>query len=144
MRTTTFKVILVEDDADDRMLVDEAFKEIGYESNIKKLINGDFLFDYLGKIDKELYPSLIVLDNSLPKKTALDVLVQLKENKDYSHIPVVVYTTLISPHTKDQLLAAGAYACLQKGEAMQDIVEAAKWFRQLAEAQASGEELSQL
>ncbi len=141
MRTTTFKVVAVEDDADDRMLLDEAFKEIGYEADIKKLADGDVLFDYLGKIDKELYPSLIVLDNSLPRRTALDVLIQLKGNKEYNHIPVVIYTTMVSPHVKEQLLAAGALACLQKGGAMQEIVENVKWFREIAEAQAAGKQL---
>lgn len=141
MRKTTFKIIAVEDDADDRMLLDEAFKEIGYEADIKKLADGDFLFDYLSKIDKDLYPSLIVLDNSLPKKTALDILALLKENNDYKHIPVVVYTTMVSPTAKDQLLRAGAFACIQKGTAMEDLVTVAKWFRQIAEANAAGEEL---
>jgi CheY-like chemotaxis protein len=144
MRTATFKIIAVEDDADDRMLLDEAFKEIKYEADVKKLADGDLLFDYLGKIDKELYPSLIILDNSLPKKTAMDILLQLKENVDYRHIPVVIYSTLVSPLVKEQLLAAGAFACLKKGDAMQEIVETAKWFRQIAEAQAAGDELSQL
>jgi|GEM_PF-456335 len=141
MRTTTFKVVAVEDDEDDRMLLDEAFKEIGYEADIKKMPDGDVLFDYLGKIGKELYPSLIVLDNSLPRRSALDVLVQLKENKDYNHIPVVIYTTIVSPHVKEQLLAAGALSCLQKGGAMQEIVENVKWFREIAEAQAAGKQL---
>lgn len=45
---------------------------------------------------------------------------------------------MVSPHVKEQLLAAGALACLRKGEAMQEIVLVAKWFREIAEAQASG------
>ena len=143
MRNTTFKIIAVEDDADDRMLLDEAFKEIGYEADIKKVADGDFLFDYLDKIDKDLFPSLIVLDNSLPKRTALDILVLLKGNSDYKHIPVVVYTTMISPTAKEQLLEAGAFACVQKGTVMEELIKVAKWFRQIAEAKAAGEELPQ-
>ena len=141
MRTTTFKVLAVEDDADDRMLLDEAFIEIGYEAEIKKVTDGDVMFDYLGKIDSELYPSLIVLDNSLPKKSALDVLNLLKANEAYRDIPVVIYSTLISPHAEEQLLAAGAFACLEKGLALEHIAEAAKWFKQIAEAKAAGEAL---
>lgn len=141
MRTTTFKIIAVEDDADDRMIMDEAFKEIGYEGEIKKLPDGDALFDYLGKIDQDLYPSLIVLDNSLPRENALDLLVRLKENNGYQPIPVVIYSTTISPRVKDQLLAAGAFACLKKGEAIQEIVQAAKWFRQIAEEKSAGNAL---
>lgn len=144
MRTTTFKVLAVEDDADDRMLLDEAFKMIDYEAEIKKVADGDYLFDYLGKIDQELYPSLILLDNSLPKTTALEVLQQLKANAAFSAIPVVIYTTLISPSSRELLLAAGALAVLQKGLVMEDIVDDAKWFREIAEAQAAGRELPQL
>jgi CheY-like chemotaxis protein len=138
MSNITFKIIAVEDDADDRFLLDEAFKQIGYEADIKKLIDGDYLLEYLGKIEKEKYPSLIVLDNSLPKKNAVEILVQLKENKEYSHIPVIIYSTAMSLQQKEKLLALGAIACLKKGVAMHEIIEAATLFKQVAEAKSQG------
>lgn len=136
MRTSTFNIIAVEDDADDRILLDEAFKEIGYEAEIKKVANGDLLLDYLGKISRKLYPSLVILDNSLPNTTALEVLQHLKANAGYAHIPVVIYTTLVSPQVKEELLTAGALACLQKKSGMQAMIDDAKWFKEIAETQA--------
>lgn len=140
MRTNTFRILAVEDDVDDRMLLDEAFMAIHYEAEIKKMQDGDSLFDYLNKVEPALYPSLIILDNTLPKTSSLELLQQLKGNDAFAAIPVVIYTTLVSPEVKQKLLAAGALDCLQKKLAMREMVEDAKWFRDIAEAQAWGRE----
>ena len=66
MNGIPFSILIVEDDEDDRWIIDQAFIEIGYEAEVKKFINGEALFHYLEKIDNSVYPSLIVLDNTLP------------------------------------------------------------------------------
>jgi CheY-like chemotaxis protein len=33
-----FSILVVDDDEDDRIIIDEAFKEIGYEAEIKKFM----------------------------------------------------------------------------------------------------------
>ena len=61
-----FTILVVEDDQDDREIIDDAFKEVGYEAEVKKFKEGQALLRYLEQIDRSGYPSLIVLDNSLP------------------------------------------------------------------------------
>ena len=78
-------------------------------------------------------PSLIVLDNSLPEMEASEVLSLLKANPRYQSIPVVIYTTGISPSKKQQLMSLGAYACYEKGNSMREIIQLAKKFQQLAQ-----------
>lgn len=131
---TTFSILLVDDDQDDRMIIDEAFKEIGYESEVKKFINGTGLLQYLENIAPGLYPSLIVLDNTLPDWDAAALLLKLKENRAYQSIPVVVYTTALTPSKKEQLLSKGAYRCYEKGHSMPEIVALVKELREMAEA----------
>src|SRR5689334_3547857 len=92
-----FKILLVEDDPDDRFIIDEAFIAIGYEAEIKKFIDGDHLFQYLGQIESHQYPALIVLDSVLPRHDAVDILAILKKDPRYSGIRVIVYSTVISP-----------------------------------------------
>jgi CheY-like chemotaxis protein len=133
MKGLPFSILIVDDDEDDRMIIDEAFKEIGYECEIKKFIGGKALFHYLSQVEQELYPSLIVLDNTLPEMDAIDVVHKLKNNPKSKSIPVVVYTSGISPAKKDELLAAGVFTCIEKGAVMRDVVAVAKGLKRLAE-----------
>ena len=133
MKGLPFSILVVDDDEDDRIIIDEAFKEIGYESEIKKFIGGKALLHYLSQIDQDLYPSLIVLDNTLPEMDAMDVVLKLKNNPQSKSIPVVVYTSSISPAKKQELLDAGVFICIEKGSVMKEIVAVAKRLKRLAE-----------
>lgn len=129
-----FSILVVDDDPDDRVLIDEAFQQIGYESEVKKFVDGKSLLQYLEKVEPALYPSLIVLDNTLPELEATDILALLKENPAYKSIPVVIYTTGVSPSKKEKLLSQGAYACFEKGSSMQDLVRMAQELKRLSQS----------
>lgn len=128
-----FRILVVDDDEDDRFMINEAFAEIGYEAEVKKFTGGKMLLNYLKQLEPSLYPSLIVLDNTLPEMDAIGLLQILKNDPAYKNIPVVVYTTLLTPGKKQQLLAAGAQACLQKGNSMQELVQVATELKNMAE-----------
>lgn len=121
-----FSILVVDDDEDDRMIIDDAFAAIDFATEVKKFIDGKALFHYLDSIEASLYPSLIVLDNTLPELEASDILSVLKRNTAYKNIPVVVYTTTVSPAKRQQLLSMGAYACYQKGNTMQEVIALVK------------------
>ena len=128
-----FTILIVDDDLDDQQMIDEAFIEISYNTEVKKFLGGKALFRYLDKMEANMHPSLIVLDNSLPEMEASEVLSLLKANPRYQSIPVVIYTTGISPSKKQQLMSLGAYACYEKGNSMREIIQLAKKFQQLAQ-----------
>jgi len=50
MSVVTFLLLVVNDDEDDRFILDEAFKEIGYEAEVLKFHNGQMLLNYLEQI----------------------------------------------------------------------------------------------
>lgn len=129
-----FSILVVDDDEDDRVMIDEAFASIGFESEVKKFINGKALLHYLNSIHPSLYPSLIVLDNTLPELEATDILSVMKRSEIYRSIPIVVYTTIVSPSKMQQLLAMGAYACYEKGNTMQEIIAVAEELKQLSQS----------
>jgi CheY-like chemotaxis protein len=129
-----FTILLVDDDPDDRMIIDEAFMQIGYQTQVKKFIGGKALLHYLEQVEPALYPHLIVLDNTLPELDAAEILSILKSTPAYKHIPVAIYTTSLSPTKKEQLLAGGAYACFEKGNNMEQVVQLAKELKYLAES----------
>ena len=129
-----FSIIMAEDDEDDRIIIDEAFNEIAYGAEIKKFINGEALLRYLGQIDSSLYPSLIILDNTLPTLSATEMLTILKAKPEYQDIPVVIYTSSISPQKKRELLDLGAHSCIEKKSTMHDLVKLAQEFKEMAES----------
>jgi CheY-like chemotaxis protein len=137
MQAITFSILVVDDDEDDRLILDEAFKEIGYEQEVKKFIDGDSLIHYLNKIMPSEYPSLIVLDSALPKLDVTEILRLLKNNSQWKDIPVLVYSTSVSPSKREQLLNLGATACIEKGNVMQEVIAIAKEMRNRAEAESN-------
>src|ERR1043165_9106847 len=128
-----FCILVVDDDEDDRIMIDEAFKAIGIAADVKKFINAKALFHYLDNIGPPLYPSLIVLDNSLPEIEAADILSDLKGNDNYQSIPVVIYTSSLSPVKKQQLLSLGAYRCFEKGNTMKEIIAVAEELKHISQ-----------
>jgi response regulator RpfG family c-di-GMP phosphodiesterase len=129
-----FSILVVDEDADDRFFMDEAFKEIGYEAEVKKFINGEALLHYLEQIDMSVYPSLIVLNDQMVGSDTKNVLSQLKENPAYHHIPVIVYSGVVSPTRKEQLQSIGAYSYIEKGMTLNDFVHIAQDLRHLVES----------
>lgn len=128
-----FRILVVDDDEDDRIILDEAFMEIGYAAEVKKFISGDALFHYLEKIDDLLMPSVIVLDYRIGKLTAIDVLKVLKQEKRYSSIPVVVQSSAMPAQIEKSLIKEGACSVVEKGNRMDAIIKFAVQLKQFSE-----------
>jgi CheY-like chemotaxis protein len=88
------KVILVEDDADDRELFAEFYAHRKDIMLLGAVGNGLELIEYLQKVTSdEQLPDLIVLDQNMPKMNGKQTLEFLKSNKRFSKIPAVIYST---------------------------------------------------
>lgn len=91
-------ILIAEDDADDRFLLQTAFDEKGYTDRIEFVENGVELLRYLEGIaktkpDEVLFPGFILLDLNMPKKSGREALQELKQHPVFKSIPVIVYTT---------------------------------------------------
>jgi CheY-like chemotaxis protein len=92
-------ILIAEDDADDRYLLQTAFSEIGYPEQIDFVENGIEVFNYLDNIytsnDMEMksLPGFILLDLNMPKKDGREVLKELKQHPVFKKIPVIIFTT---------------------------------------------------
>ena len=75
---------------------------------------------------KEL-PDLVLLDLIVPKKDGFAVLTDLKENKETSHIPVIILTNLEGSADVERALTLGATAYLVKTNyKLEEVVEKIK------------------
>jgi CheY-like chemotaxis protein len=88
------RVLLVEDDSDDRDLFTTFFEKRSDISLMPAVSNGLELVDYLLKTtsDKDL-PHLIVLDQNMPLMNGKQTLQFLKSHARYAKIPAVIYST---------------------------------------------------
>jgi CheY-like chemotaxis protein len=108
------RILLAEDDMDDRKLFLDYLEGREDISVVHIVENGIELFDYLGKIRKEEYPDLIILDQNMPKKNGLQTLTDLKANSTYSTIPVFVYSTYADHQLVTECSSRGALRVVSK------------------------------
>jgi CheY-like chemotaxis protein len=90
------EVLLVEDNPGDVRLMVEALKDAKVNNNLSVANNGETAMEFLrheGDYSGAPTPDLIMLDLNLPKKDGREVLMEIKEDPDLKHIPVVVITT---------------------------------------------------
>ena len=92
-------ILMAEDDADDRLLAQDALTESRLANQLYFVEDGIELVDYLNRAgkytDKEKYPlpDLILLDLNMPRKDGREALEEIKANPDLRRIPVIVLTT---------------------------------------------------
>jgi CheY-like chemotaxis protein len=122
------KILLAEDDSDDQMLFYEFLHHRTDIVLMPVVENGVTLFDSLELIDnnKDL-PDLIILDQNMPKRNGIQTLELLKEDKRYSHIPIMVYSTYTDNQLVQSCTKIGALSVVTKPlskEGYQDMMDA--------------------
>ena len=96
---TAMTILMADDDADDRLMAQEAFDEVRLANELHFVEDGEALLDYLyrrghyatRRAGQE--PGLILLDLNMPKKDGRQALQEIKADPALRHIPIVVLTT---------------------------------------------------
>lgn len=116
MNTTQIPTILhVEDESNDRLLVQIAFRKAGLPVNFQVAEDGDKAIDYLNGSgvysDRASYPlpNLILLDLRLPRKSGLEFLCWMQSRPGLKQVPVVTLSSSEQPDDRDQACARGAH-----------------------------------
>jgi CheY-like chemotaxis protein len=87
------KLLLVDDDADDRMVFIEILQELDPEASLECAENGLGMLHLLNLTQEHNLPDIIILDQNMPRMTGKESLIYLKANSRYRHIPVILYST---------------------------------------------------
>lgn len=99
MPTKTLVILMADDDADDRLLAQDAMQESRVLNELHFVEDGAQLLNYLrgdGNFsDRALYPmpGLILLDLNMPKMDGREALAEIKADRRLRRIPVVILTT---------------------------------------------------
>ena len=96
------KILIIEDEKTLSAVMQEELKAKGYD--IKIAGDGEVAM----KMAKSFRPGIILLDILLPKKNGLDVLADLKADKELKSVPVIIVSNLYEDETIKKALALGA------------------------------------
>ena len=109
---STTKVLLADDDQDDRELFSEALASLDSNIAYEGVEDGKEALEKLQT--KATRPSIIFLDINMPVMSGWDVLKQLKSNDQYEDIPVIVYSTSSGLREKKTAFDLGALCFVTK------------------------------
>jgi len=113
------KILLVDDDLDDQKFFIDALQEISPYLNCSVANNGIEALEHLAL--KPPSPSVIFLDLNMPLMNGLECLKNLKSNKLYNEIPVVILTTSNNSVYKLETARLGAESYLTKANSFETL-----------------------
>ncbi len=93
------KILIADDDADDRMMIKDAFEDSRLNNELDFVEDGEQLIAYLrrqgefSRLAGEPYPGVVLLDLNMPKMDGREALKEMKADPNLCRIPVVVLTT---------------------------------------------------
>jgi two-component system, chemotaxis family, response regulator Rcp1 len=108
------EVLVVEDSPSDTELINEAWSNTqmgGHVTYVQDGVEALQLLRRQGRFATATRPDLMILDLHLPCKDGLDVLAEVKADRDLASIPVVVLTASLDPEdvTRAYNLRASCY-----------------------------------
>jgi CheY-like chemotaxis protein len=90
----SLNILLVEDNEGDILLTTEAFEESKIINIVDVIRDGKEAINFFnGLSNKDNTPDLVLLDINLPKMNGHEVLMYIKNNEKFKHIPVIMLTT---------------------------------------------------
>lgn len=126
---TKATILIAEDDYDDRMLLEMAFQAFENTCQIKFVLDGEQLMEYLNRQsaysdpDSSPRPDLILLDLNMPKKSGHQALQEIKRAAELKDIPVVIWTTSASEKDMAICRKIGADDFLTKPSSFAEVVK---------------------
>lgn len=121
-------ILMADDDQDDIFLLKQAVASSGLPVEIRPVLNGEELLDYLLGWSRHQdcrrfpEPSLILLDLNMPRKDGREALAAIKAHPFLKKIPVVIYTTSMDPQDIQWCYETGANDYVTKPSNFPDLV----------------------
>jgi CheY-like chemotaxis protein len=135
-------ILVADDDADDRLLVERAFKSVCPSSRLQMVKDGEEAIKHMmgegpyADREKHPYPNFIITDLKMPRKDGLSVLEFLKKNSEWAIIPTVVWSGSNNDDDikKSYMLGASSYVVKPSGrDELMELIQALCRFWMLCE-----------
>jgi CheY-like chemotaxis protein len=115
-------IFIVDDDPDDRQIILDAFLETSPQIDYVFIENAETLLQTLYSDESE-YPALILLDLNMPGMLGLQALKEIRSNKKFSQIPIVVLTTSTLHQDRKTSYELGASCYVKKPDSYGELVD---------------------
>lgn len=143
-------ILLADDDQDDWILLRSAMQETGIPLELRTVVDGEELMEYLQRrgryTDQRLAPepNLILLDLNMPRKDGREALAEIKADPALRRIPIVVFTTSRENQDIVRCYELGASSYVTKPCSFGGMLEMAKtignyWLRTVELPSSGGE-----
>jgi len=90
-------VLCVDDDPDDRELIRNAIFKVDPSYTVAYATNGKEALQYMMRAAETELPCLVILDINMPVMDGKQFLVEIKKNKKWNQVPIVVFSTSSHP-----------------------------------------------
>jgi two-component system response regulator len=128
--STPITILVAEDDADDRLMILEAFEESRVANRVDFVVDGEQLLQYLrregefGRLKAEPYPGVVLLDLNMPRKDGSEALRDMKADPALCRIPIVVLTTSRAEEDIVRTYGLGVSSFITKPVTFESLVDA--------------------
>lgn len=136
----TIPVVVCDDDPDDRLMIEDAFREAEFRHPFNFVENGEELLKYLRGaapyVDRR-EPGLVLLDLNMPRMDGRTALMHMKTDASLRGIPVIVMTTSNAEDDIQRTYDLGVSAFIPKPntqEGLSEVVDAIDkyWLRMVS------------
>jgi CheY-like chemotaxis protein len=119
------KILHVEDNADDVMLIELAFRKAGIELPLEVVTDGD---KAIAALTQRIAtpPVCALIDIKLPSLSGLDVLAWIRKQPGLKRLPVIILTSSLLPDDINQAYDLGANSYLVKPPDLESLIALAK------------------
>ncbi len=120
-------ILIADDDADDRLLMNMAFAELNIPNPIVFFKDGDEVMSYLTSNFQQRdtanpLPGLLLLDVNMPRKNGIQVLREIKSNPYWTQICVCMLSTARSSPQVIEAQQSGANNYIAKPDTYDDLL----------------------
>ena len=113
MQNEVIRILLADDNENDREFFKDAFEEIQIKTIVNTVIDGEELLNHLAKPDVIL-PHVLFLDLNMPRKNGIECLNEIKSNERFKDIAIVIYSTSASEEDIEETFVKGANIYIKK------------------------------
>ena len=106
------RVLLADDDEDDRIFFREALDEIPLSTSLDAVTDGDELMELLNK-SSELH-DILFLDLNMPGRNGKECLRDIRMYHHLKSLPIIIFSTSANQRDVDEAFSLGANLYLQK------------------------------
>jgi two-component system response regulator len=128
--STPITILVADDDADDRLMILEAFEESTVANRVDFVVDGEELLQYLrregtfARLAAEPYPGVVLLDLNMPRKDGREALRDMKLDPALCRIPIVVLTTSRAEEDIVRTYGLGVSSFITKPVTFEGLVDA--------------------